>query len=197
MNKQDKRSRKTVNAIQQTVLKLLCTRPINEIRIVDLCMAADINRTTFYLHFASVGEVLASLQKEIIERVYATQELQVQFDQPSNPMPFLTCCTDILNSYEYFQEFVRTSVNADLFFAQLKDGFAHKLFKTFIDSDPDTSPEMLFVIRFLIAGVLDVYTEWLKTDHHTPLDVVLQKCAPIVQAGQTILADPAKNSERK
>ena len=56
---------------------------------------------------------------------------------------------------------------------------------------------MLFVIRFLIAGVLDVYTEWLKTDHHTPLDVVLQKCAPIVQAGQTILADPAKNSERK
>ncbi len=194
MNKQDKRSRKTVSAIQRTVLKQMCSRPIGEIKIVDLCAEADINRTTFYLHFSSVNEVLAALREEIIERVFATQELHVQFDQPSNPLPFLTGCTDILNSYEYFQEFVRTSVNADLFLDQLKDTFAQKIFKTFTDSDPDTNPELLFVIRFLTAGVLDVYTEWLKTDHRIPLETLLQKCAPIVQAGQSILADPRYKS---
>lgn len=51
MNKKDKRSRKTVSAIQSTLLELLCTKRVQEIKIVDLCTAADINRTTFYLHF--------------------------------------------------------------------------------------------------------------------------------------------------
>ena len=52
MNRKDKRSRKTVSAIQNTLLQLLCSRRVREIKIVDLCTAADINRTTFYLHYA-------------------------------------------------------------------------------------------------------------------------------------------------
>ena len=59
--KTDRRSRKTIGAIQNTTLQLLCTRRLGEIKIVDLCMAADINRTTFYLHFRNIREVLASL----------------------------------------------------------------------------------------------------------------------------------------
>ena len=193
MNRQDKRSRKTVCAIRRTLLKQLCARPLREIRIVDLCAEADINRTTFYLHFSDTAEVLASLREEIIGRVLATQEPQVQFDHPSNPLPFLTACTDILDSYEYFREFVRTSASADAFLAQLKDSFAHQIFKTFSDTDPKADPKLLLVIRFLVAGVLEVYTEWLKTDQAFPLEAALQKCAPIVQAGQAILAEPEKD----
>ena len=61
MTKKDKRSRKTVRAIQDTLLRLLCTKRLREIRIVDLCTEADINRTTFYLHFCGLGDVLGSL----------------------------------------------------------------------------------------------------------------------------------------
>ena len=40
MNKKDKRSRKTARAVQNALLRLLCERRIDEIKIVDLCTAA-------------------------------------------------------------------------------------------------------------------------------------------------------------
>ena len=36
MNKKDKRSRKTARAVQNALLRLLCERRIDEIKIVDL-----------------------------------------------------------------------------------------------------------------------------------------------------------------
>ena len=57
----DKRSRRTQRIIQTTMLELLCTQPMTSIKIVDLCTQADINRTTFYLHFSSIADVLAGL----------------------------------------------------------------------------------------------------------------------------------------
>ena len=68
MNKKDKRSRKTARAVQNALLRLLCERRIDEIKIVDLCTAADINRTTFYLHYARIGDVLDELRDEQCKR---------------------------------------------------------------------------------------------------------------------------------
>ena len=74
MTKKDKRSRKTVRAIQDTLLRLLCTKRLREIRIVDLCTAADINRTTFYLHFCGLGDVLGSLRAKISSTISLRSE---------------------------------------------------------------------------------------------------------------------------
>ena len=52
-NKQDKRSVRTCAAIESALLRLLGDSDINEITIKRLCEEADVNRTTFYLHYTS------------------------------------------------------------------------------------------------------------------------------------------------
>ena len=194
MGRRDNRTLKTVKAVQTTALKLMCRKRIGEIKIVELCAEADINRTTFYLHFDSVAGVLESLKNEIVERVFSESEQggTIDLTHIENPLPFLTACTDVLNSYEYFEEFVRGGPNADMFLTDLKDSFAQRVFRSYVDSDGKNAQDAIFVIRFLTAGVLDIYTEWLKTDKQVPFLTILSKCAPIVSAGQNILANAAR-----
>ena len=86
MNKKDKRSRKTARAVQNALLRLLCERRIDEIKIFDLCTAADINRTTFYLHYAGITDVLDELRDEITERVFAATDLVNVLNQVCAPV---------------------------------------------------------------------------------------------------------------
>ena len=189
MTKTDKRSRKTVRAIQTTLLRLLCGRRMQEIRIVDLCTEADINRTTFYLHFGGLSDVLDGLRSEIAEAIFARgTNRMIDFDAPRNPLPFLTVCTDVLASYENFGDFVRMSADADVFLTKLKNEFCEQLFRRYSDARGSETEEAKHVFRFLVAGVLDCYTGWLKTGGDVPFEEVLDTCAPLVSAGQRVLA---------
>lgn len=188
MNKKDKRSRKTVSAIQSTLLELLCTKRVQEIKIVDLCTAADINRTTFYLHFSGIPDVLEELRSEITERIFENIDEIADFNKPKNPMPFLNVCTDVLESYPHFTDFVRMSQDADIFLSKLKKQFSQSICKHYLDTCGSCMENAVYVFRFLTSGVLDTYTEWLQSDRSVSFDTILSQCAPIVAAGQEILA---------
>ena len=52
--KMDRRTRKTRKSIQNALMQLSVDKRINEITVTDVTQAADINRSTFYLHYNSV-----------------------------------------------------------------------------------------------------------------------------------------------
>ena len=187
MNRKDKRSRKTVSAIQNTLLQLLCSHRVREIKIVDLCTAADINRTTFYLHYAGIAEVLDELREEIAERIFTAADHTTDFLDPKDPLPFLTTATSVFETYPYFADFIRRSQDADVFLTKLKNQFTAKMCRRYAESFEDGVENAQCVLRFLTAGVLDTYTEWLKSDRAVPFSTILAQCAPIVAAGQELL----------
>lgn len=184
--KTDRRSRKTIGAIQNTTLQLLCTRRLGEIKIVDLCMAADINRTTFYLHFRNIREVLASLRNEIADRINADKRAAA-FPKMGGTLEFLTSCAAVIGNFEYFEEFVRKSADADVFLTSLKNVLADRLYAHFCELYANVQLEAKCIIRFLTGGVLDIYAEWLRTDKTVSLETLLNLCAPMVRAGQDLL----------
>ena len=188
MNKKDKRSRKTARAVQNALLRLLCERRIDEIKIVDLCTAADINRTTFYLHYARIGDVLDELRDEITERICRESEAQFDFSVPADPLPFLKVCTKVLESYEYLGGFVEQSADADMFLTGLKNEFSKCLFGRYKLNCGRSSETAQYVLRFLVGAVLDSYTEWLKTRRLTPVTSVMFHCTPMERAGLDILS---------
>lgn len=184
----DKRSRRTQRIIQTTMLELLCTQPMTSIKIVDLCTQADINRTTFYLHFSSIADVLVSLQDEIIRHIFAESEALVDFTKPSDPLPFLNACTGVLGSYKHLGSFLRHGQDADLFLNGLKSRVTETLLSRYIKKGGSAVLGSHSLLLFLTAGVLDVYIAWLKTDQSVPFAVVIGYCAPVVEKGLQLLA---------
>ncbi len=68
---EDRRVRKTKKAIQDVFCELTKEKKLNEITIKELCAKADINKSTFYLHYRDIYDLAASIQGMLIQDVCA------------------------------------------------------------------------------------------------------------------------------
>ncbi|MGQ5709640.1 TetR/AcrR family transcriptional regulator [Lactobacillus sp. PSON] len=58
VRKTDRRTVYTINVIKEAFIKLINKEPYSKITVAQLCREAEINRSTFYLHFDSIDDVL-------------------------------------------------------------------------------------------------------------------------------------------
>ncbi|WP_326027566.1 TetR/AcrR family transcriptional regulator [Staphylococcus pseudoxylosus] len=63
---EDRRVRKTKNAIKQAFIKLLAEKELERITIQDITTLADVNRGTFYLHYEDKYILLSDIEDEIL-----------------------------------------------------------------------------------------------------------------------------------
>ncbi|MFB9770531.1 TetR/AcrR family transcriptional regulator [Lactiplantibacillus modestisalitolerans] len=77
--KMDRRTRYTIEMIKEAFLTLVNQEPFVKITISEICRTADITRSTFYLHFSSITDLLneviddalhLSCSSKVIEREY-------------------------------------------------------------------------------------------------------------------------------
>lgn len=62
----DARVRYTKMVIKNSFIKLLRKQPVNKITVKDVCALAEINRATFYKHYADCFDLLKQIEEEMI-----------------------------------------------------------------------------------------------------------------------------------
>ena len=67
MKHTDTRIKVTRLMIHEGLLNLLKEKPISQISVKELVEEARINRSTFYLHYSSVMDVLKEIENEFVE----------------------------------------------------------------------------------------------------------------------------------
>lgn len=72
--KEDRRNAYTEKVIKDTVFQLLQTKPINKITVSEVCRLAEINRSTFYLHYMDCQHVLEQEQEHFCDKLIAYME---------------------------------------------------------------------------------------------------------------------------
>lgn len=60
----DRRTRKTREAMYLALSGLLQEKPLNAISVTELARAADINRSTFYLHFTDIYDMFEHMRRD-------------------------------------------------------------------------------------------------------------------------------------
>lgn len=66
---EDRRVRKTKKAIQDVFCEMIKEKKLNEITIKELCARADINKSTFYLHYRDIYDLADSILTILIRDV--------------------------------------------------------------------------------------------------------------------------------
>ncbi len=61
----DLRVRRTLTAVRKAFNELVLARDYREISITDLTEKAGINRKTFYLHYASLDDLVVEIEEEM------------------------------------------------------------------------------------------------------------------------------------
>ena len=74
MRKEDRRNAYTEKLIRDTVFNLLKTKPIEKISVTEVCKTAEINRSTFYLHYMDCMHVLEKEQEKFCDKLIAYLE---------------------------------------------------------------------------------------------------------------------------
>ncbi len=64
--KEDRRVRITKLAIRDSLVELMRLHPISKVSVKMLCETADVNRSTFYAHYADQYDLLRQIQAEAV-----------------------------------------------------------------------------------------------------------------------------------
>ena len=62
--KNNSRSQETRERLKEALLRLLARRDILDVTVSRLCQEAGVNRSTFYSHYDSIGELMEELERE-------------------------------------------------------------------------------------------------------------------------------------
>jgi AcrR family transcriptional regulator len=69
---QSRKTKYTQTVLKDSLIELMREKSISKITIKELCERADINRTTFYAHYASQYQLLESIENETLSWVKET-----------------------------------------------------------------------------------------------------------------------------
>jgi len=154
----DKRIVKTREAIFNAFLDLAAQKDIDKISVVELCQKADINKSTFYLHYKSIEECFQSCFDFFSSQIVALGK-DINYSNVSvSPEQNVR---DILDAVEqntkYFEKFKNTLVY-DYAIKALKENMVEAICKANNININDNYHEVAKV-TFLVGGCADVITK--------------------------------------
>lgn len=188
--KSDRRSRRTSMALQQGLVELLLEKPLREITISEVTDAADVSRTTFYLHYKNISDLFDSMEDaiyrqfaQIIHLSMADEHnlLHVEFDEKGRAaMPALE---------EVFR-FIYDNRNLSVVLLNSPDStFLDKIWSeghdVLIQRMASLQPQMdvrqiEYYYIFTISGIRGLIEFWIGSDMKEPIAQVVELATSFV-----------------
>ena len=186
MNKAESKYFGTASRMDEALIECLAKKDFEYITVKEICEKAGVNRSTFYLHY----ETIADLLNECVEytnskcfQKYSSELADIQRRLSSEHLEDL-----IFISPEYLMpyfEFVRenkrlfkvalsqpTSLNAESTFRQLFVNIFSPVLDRFHFSEKDKS----YIIMFYIGGLVAIVKEWIGRDCADPIEQIVDVC---------------------
>lgn len=158
-----KSSIRSKKLIRNALIQLLTEKPLEKITVTDIVKRADINRGTFYAHYADINELLKSVGDEIISLLYEALSEVDYADLLQSPLPALFKISSFLEKdIEYFR-LMFARVSAVPFIEKLQTAFIEFMENnTAIDSEIRESDEFKNRVYFFAGGVVNMYRAWFR-----------------------------------
>jgi AcrR family transcriptional regulator len=167
-NKNALRSRRM---IIEAYKELLENFPANKITVTKIVEIADLNRSTFYAHFNCPNDVLAAIEKELIE-AYTQIIDEVHLDRLlENPLPLIEEITSLIEKNHDLNTKLISGNRESTFLEKLKDIFIEKLLsdKETLKKIPDKDAFDVN-LRFLAGGFTEILRDWFEGNTTISLD---------------------------
>lgn len=172
-SKNNRRTQMTKLLLKTSLIDLMHNKSINQITIKELCENADLNRSTFYLHYADQYALLKEIEEEII---FKTQEHLANINSETN-----------VNTILYVTSFLDyIKANKEIFYTLLcrQDNISFQTMFLNIAMDrikgiiPLNCPTEYYnyIFDYVMHGSICILVEWIKSD----FDLSSQKLAQLM-----------------
>ena len=150
--------------IADTMARLLQQKPIEDIRVTEICRAAEIERPTFYYHFRDKYELMAWM---FCRKAFRTDVLSAESAAKSR--------NEMRQDYIFYKRAYEDNSQSPMwaymveYFAERYSGLAKERLHT-----GALDPQLAYSIRLYCYGAVGMTREWLMKDNITPAQTVVQ-----------------------
>ena len=195
MNRSESRYFATAARMDEAFLTLLAKKDFEYITVKEICEVAGVNRSTFYLHYETMSDLLSESVSCMNEQFLACMEKdsdafsaklqncprdEIYLITPDYLTPYLGY---IKNNKQLFRAATKNA--AVLGMDKSYDRMFHHVFTPILDRYGVPEQDRTYIMAFYIQGLMAIISEWLKndcSDSITYVTGVIQQCVKIPQS---------------
>ena len=189
MNRSESKYFATAARMDEAFLELLEQKDFAYITVKELCAKAGVNRSTFYLHYETLADLLAESGQHIIDRFVAamphdTQEFLEKL--PERPVEELYLITPeylvpYLTYVKEHRRVFRTTVEqaSALRMNDAYEALSRHVFLPILNRFGVSAADREYLMAFYISGLMAIINRWLQADCQDSIEhiiSVMQTC---------------------
>ena len=184
MNKNESKYFNTAIRMDEALITLLEKKDFAYITIKEICDAAGVNRSTFYLHYENTSDLLKETTRYMIDKHLAYYDI----DRKRMSLQFETCkreellfiTDEYLVPYLTFikdnQRLFRVSIKQfnSLNMAEVYSKMFEHIFSPILERFRVPEKERAYVMKFYLTGVFAIVMEWLDKNCSDDMATVIK-----------------------
>lgn len=169
VSESDPRSVRTRTLLRTALIRLAAERVYDSLSIKDVTSEAGINRTTFYLHYSGLHELLADCAHMLFEqmrtKICANKTASLERNSTSL-VPFVQSVFQHLEQYERFYRAMLGKFGNPLFRELFQELLSELIFEPMTTQRIDyaSNPRLEMNLRFFCSGFTGIAVWWLEND---------------------------------
>ncbi len=189
MNKNESKYFNTAIKMDEALITLLEKKDFEYITIREICKTAEVNRSTFYLHYENISDLLKETTRYIIDKHLAYYELAShEIDKQRISQQFKTCEREdlLFITEEYLVPYLTfIKDNQRLFKVSIKqfdslsmgnvyDRMFEHVFDPILKRFHVPENERSYIMKFYLTGVYAIVMEWLDKNCSDDMEMVMK-----------------------
>ncbi len=195
MNRAESKYFATAVRMDEAFLELIESKDFAYITVKEICEKAGCNRSTFYLHYETIADLLSESAQYIIDQFvefmpYNTGDFLEKIQNCSFEELYLVTPEYLMPYLSYIREHrrifkVTVERASELQMNHAYEKLGRHVLIPILNRFQIPADEQKYVLKFYISGLMAIINEWLQDDCRDSMEHVvsiMQKCA----SGRTV-----------
>lgn len=161
--------------MDEALLLLLEKKDYDQITVKEICEKADVNRTTFYLHYESINDLLEEtifmINKRFTDSLSSVEQDNLSTEVLTSEKylrPYLTLIKEHKSAYRVVRQKGHLFNTKNAF-----DGLYYTLFSPALTHFGVSEEDKKYVLAFYTQGTIAVIGEWIDGDCKDDVDMII------------------------
>ena len=190
MNKNDSKYFKSAEKMHNALITLLNKKDFELITVKEICEQAEVNRSTFYLHYDNsydlLKETIEAVYKDFFSRFSADGNKEINLKEKSDEELFLITPNYLMPYLEFVEDnrklfFIMYEKNEMMGAEKTYEKWFKEIFGPILTRFGVSQEEQPFIMIFYLKGIIGIINEWLARDCKESKETIIsiiQKCIP-------------------
>ncbi len=195
MNKNESKYFKSAEKMHNALITLLNKKDFELITVKEICELAEVNRSTFYLHYDNsydlLKETIEAVYKDFFSRFSADGNKEINLKEKSDEELFLITPKYLMPYLEFVEDnrklfFIMYEKNEMMGAEKTYEKWFKEIFGPILTRFGVSQEDQPFIMIFYLNGIIGIINEWVARDCKESKETIIsiiQKCIPSSRKG--------------